>query len=116
MKGKLSWSLHCYFRLHAKAFIYIESFAYHIEKKIILKNKRNAIWEEIEKYDKEKGEDSKSEAILPVNTSPTNPKEKIKSKAPQTERRLSNVWKRLDVRVVSETVGKPLLKRWRNCK
>ena len=28
--------------------------------------------------------------ILPLNTSPTNPKEKIKFKAPQTERRLSN--------------------------
>ena len=47
--------------------------------------------EEIEKYNKEKGKGSKSEDILPVNTNPTNPKEKIKSKAPQTVRSLSNL-------------------------
>ena len=47
---------------------------------------KKTIREEIEKYNKEKGKDSKSEDILPVNTSPTNPKEKIKSKALQTER------------------------------
>ena len=46
---------------------------------------KKAIGEEIEKYNKEKGEGSKSEDILSVNTSPTNPKEKIKSKASQTE-------------------------------
>ena len=34
------------------------------------------IREEIEKYSKEKGKGSKSEDILPVNISPTNPKEK----------------------------------------
>ena len=50
---------------------------------------KKAIWEEIEKYNKGKGEDSKSEGILPVNTSPTNPKENMKSKAPRTERRYS---------------------------
>ena len=43
---------------------------------------KKTIGEEIEKYNKEKGEGSKSEDILPVNTSPTNSKEKIKSKAP----------------------------------
>ena len=52
---------------------------------------KKTIREEIEKYNKEKGKGSKSEGILPVNTSPTNPKEKIKSKAPQTERSLSNL-------------------------
>ena len=44
----------------------------------------------IEKYNKEKVEGSKSEDIIPVNTSPTNRKEKIKSKPPQTEKTLSN--------------------------
>ena len=51
---------------------------------------KKTIREEIEKYNKEKGEGSKSEEILPVNTSTTNPEEKMKSKAPQTDRRLSN--------------------------
>ena len=49
---------------------------------------KKTIREEIEKYNKEKGEDSKSGDILPANTSPTNPKEKIKPKA-QTETSLS---------------------------
>ena len=51
---------------------------------------KKTIRKEIENYNKEKGEDSKSEGILPENTSPANPKEKMKSKAPQTERTLSN--------------------------
>ena len=46
---------------------------------------KKRIGEEIEKYHNEKEEGSGSEDILPVNTSPTNPKEKINSKAPQTE-------------------------------
>ena len=46
---------------------------------------KKRIGEEIEKYHNEKGEGSGSEDILPVNASPTNPKEKINSKAPQTE-------------------------------
>ena len=33
--------------------------------------------------------------ILPVNTSPVNPKEKMKSKAPQTERKLSNLLEKI---------------------
>ena len=33
---------------------------------------KKTIREEIEKYNKEKGEGSKSEGILPVNTSPVN--------------------------------------------
>ena len=52
---------------------------------------KKTIREEIEKYNKEKGEGSKSEGILPVNTSTANPEEKMKSKAPQTGRRLSNL-------------------------
>ena len=52
---------------------------------------KRTIREEIKKYNKEKGEGSKSEGILPKNASPANPKQKIKSKAPQTERRLSNL-------------------------
>ena len=56
---------------------------------------KKTIWEEIEKYNKEKGEGSKSEGILPVNTSPATPKEKKKSKAPQTERRLSNLLEKI---------------------
>ena len=56
---------------------------------------KKTIREEIEKYNKEKGEDSKSEDILPENTSPANPKEKMKSKAPQTERRLSNLLEKI---------------------
>ena len=55
---------------------------------------KKTIREEIEKYNKEKGKGSKSEDILPVNTSLTNPKEK-KSKAPQTERSLSNLLKKI---------------------
>ena len=38
---------------------------------------KKTIREEIEKYNKEKGEDSKSEGIPPVDTSPVNPKEKM---------------------------------------
>ena len=56
---------------------------------------KKTIREEIEKYNKEKGEGSKSEGILPVNTSPATPKEKKKSKAPQTERRLSNLLEKI---------------------
>ena len=56
---------------------------------------KKTIQEEIEKYNKEKGESSKSEGILPENTSPANPKEKMKSKAPQTERRLSNLLEKI---------------------
>ena len=52
---------------------------------------KKTIREEIEKYNKEKGEGSKSEGILPVNASPRTPKEKKKSKAPQTEKRLSKL-------------------------
>ena len=37
---------------------------------------KKTIREEIEKYNKEKGEGKKSEDILPENTSPANPKEK----------------------------------------
>ena len=71
---------------------------------------KKTIREEIEKYNKEKGEDSKSGDILPANTSPTNPKEKIKSKA-QTETSLSNLSEKSRVRVLSETAPNPLLKR-----
>ena len=39
---------------------------------------KKTIREEIEKYNKEKGEGSKSEGILPVNASPRTPKEKKK--------------------------------------
>ena len=35
MIGKLFLSLHCYFRLYAKELIYVESFAYLIEKQSI---------------------------------------------------------------------------------
>ena len=56
---------------------------------------KKTIGEEIGKYNKGKGEGGKSEDILPVNTSPTNPKEKIKSKAPQTESRLSNLLEKI---------------------
>ena len=56
---------------------------------------KKTIREEIEKYNKEKGEGSKSEGILPVNASPATPKEKKKSKAPQTERRLSNLLEKI---------------------
>ena len=52
---------------------------------------KKTIREEIVQYNKEKGKGSKSEYILHVNTSPTNPQEKIKFKAPQTERSLSNL-------------------------
>ena len=51
--------------------------------------------EEIEKYNKEKGEGSKSEGIPPVNASPASPKEKKKPKARQTERRLSNLLEKI---------------------
>ena len=37
---------------------------------------KKTIREEIEKYNKEKGKGSKSEGILPVNTSPVTPKVK----------------------------------------
>ena len=40
MKGKLFWSLRCYFRLHTKELIYIELFDYLIEKESILKRKK----------------------------------------------------------------------------
>ena len=56
---------------------------------------KKSIQEGVEKHNKEKGEGSKSEGILPINTSPTKLKEKIKSKAPQTERRLSNVLEKI---------------------
>ena len=56
---------------------------------------KKTIREEIEKYNKEKREDGKSEGIFPENTSPANPKEKMKSKAPQTERRLSNLLEKI---------------------
>ena len=58
---------------------------------------KETIREEIEKYSKEKGEGSKSEGIPPVDTSPANPKEKMKSKAhtPQTERRLSKLLEKI---------------------
>lgn len=55
---------------------------------------KKTIWEEIEKFNKEKGEGSKPEGILPVNTIPANPKQKIKSNVPQTKRRLSNLLKK----------------------
>ena len=48
---------------------------------------KKTIREEIEMYNKEKVEGRKSEDILPINTSPTNPKEKMKSKGPQTDRK-----------------------------
>ena len=51
---------------------------------------KKTIREEIEKYNNKKGKSSKSDDILPVNR-PTNPKEKIKSKAPYAERSLSNL-------------------------
>ena len=51
--------------------------------------------EKIEKYNKEKREGSKSEGILPVNASPAAPIEKKKSKAPQTERRSSNLLEKI---------------------
>ena len=41
-------------------------------------------------FSKEKGEGSKSEDILLVNISPANPKQKVKPKAPQTERTWSD--------------------------
>ena len=47
---------------------------------------KKTIREEIEIFSKEKGEGSKSEDILLVNISPANPKQKVKPKAPQTER------------------------------
>ena len=56
---------------------------------------KETIWEEIEKYNKEKGEASKSEGILPLNTRPATPKEKKKSKAPQTKRRLLNLLEKI---------------------
>ena len=56
---------------------------------------KKTIREEIEKYNKEKGKGSKPEDILPVNTSPTSPKEKIKSKAPETERSLANLLEKI---------------------
>ena len=56
---------------------------------------KKTIREEIEKYNKEKGEGSKSESILPVNASPATPKGKKKSKARQTERRLSNLLEKI---------------------
>ena len=57
---------------------------------------KKTIREEIKKkYSKEKEEGSKSEGILPVNTSPANPRENMKSKAPQTERRLSNLLEKI---------------------
>ena len=56
---------------------------------------KKTIRKEIEKYNKEKGEGSKSEGILPVNASPATPKEKKKSKAPQTGRRLSNLLEKI---------------------
>ena len=39
---------------------------------------KKTIEEEIEKYNKEKGVGNKSEGIFPVNTSPANPKQKMK--------------------------------------
>ena len=54
---------------------------------------KKTIREEIEKYNKEKGKGNKSEDILPVNTSPTNPKEKIKSKAPRLKEAYLTFWK-----------------------
>ena len=65
------------------------------ERKELDNVSKKTIREEIEKYKKEKGKGSKSEDIFPVNTSPTNPKEKIKSKAPQTERSLSNLLEKI---------------------
>ena len=58
---------------------------------------KETIRKEIEKYNKEKGEGSESESIPPVDTSPANPKEKMKSKAhtPQTERRLSKLLEKI---------------------
>ena len=56
---------------------------------------KKAIREEIEKYNKEKGEGSESEGILPVNASPATLKGKKKSKALQTERRLSNLLEKI---------------------
>ena len=41
---------------------------------------KETIRKEIEKYNKGKGEGSESESIPPVDTSPANPKEKMKSK------------------------------------
>ena len=69
---------------------------------------KETIRKEIEKYNKGKGEGSESESIPPVDTSPANPKEKMKSKV------YLNFWKRSEVRVISER--NLLLKRRKNCK
>ena len=71
---------------------------------------KKTIREEIEKYNKEKGEGSKSDSTLPVNTSPATPKEKKKSILRLREDYLT-FWKRSEVRVASEAVRNLLLKR-----
>ena len=52
-------------------------YAMHTEIEMCFTPKKT-IPEEIQKYNKEKREGSKSEGILPVNTSPAKPKEKSK--------------------------------------
>ena len=75
---------------------------------------KKTIQEEIEKCNKKKGEGSKSEGILPVNTSPANPKEKMKSKAPQTERRLSNLLENIRSKSCIRVSAKSSSKRMKN--
>ena len=72
---------------------------------------KKTIREKIEKCNKQKGEDSTPEEILSINTSPANPKEQIKSKDTQAERRLSNLLEKVRSKsFISETMEKPLLK------
>ena len=67
----------------------------------VLKKK---IREEIDKYKKEKGERSKSEGILPVDTSPSNP-------MPQTERRLSKLLEKIRSRTCIRSSAKSSSKK-----
>ena len=67
----------------------------------VLKKK---IREEIEKYKKEKGERCKSEGILPVDTSPSNP-------MPQTERRLSKLLEKIRSRTCIRSSAKSSSKK-----
>ena len=89
-----------------------------IKQKQIKKEIHNAlkktIWEEIEKYNKEKGVGNKSEGIFPVNTSPANPKQKMKSRAPQTERRLSNLLEKIRSKSCIRGSAKPSSKKMKN--
>ena len=65
-----------------------------VERKEMDNVLNKTVREGIGKYNKEKGEGSTSEGILPVNTSLQIHK-KIKSKAPQTDRRLSNLLEKI---------------------